>query len=46
MIDKNDPKQFVNSKEITLHNLKPGFLVNAKVSKLLENGIEVTFLGA
>ena len=35
----------VNNKELTIHNIKPGFLVSAKVSKLLENGIELSFLG-
>jgi ribosomal protein S1 len=34
----------MNEKEITLHNLKPGYLVNGKISRLLENGIEVGFL--
>lgn len=34
----------MNSKDITLHNLKPGFMVNAKVQKILDNGIELTFL--
>jgi ribosomal protein S1 len=27
------------------HTLRPGFLVNAKVSKLFENGLEISFLG-
>jgi len=36
---------YMNAKEITIHNLKPGYLVNGKISKLLENGIEVGFLG-
>lgn len=35
----------MNHKDITIHNLKPGFMVNAKVSKMLENGIELSFLG-
>jgi ribosomal protein S1 len=35
----------VSNKEFTIHNLKPGFLVSAKVSKVLENGIELSFLG-
>lgn len=35
----------MNNKEITIHNLKPGFMVNTKVSKVLENGIELGFLG-
>ncbi len=30
---------------VTEHTLKPGFLVNAKVAKSYENGIEITFLG-
>lgn len=35
----------MNAKDITIHNLKPGFMMNAKVSKILENGIELGFLG-
>jgi ribosomal protein S1 len=35
----------VNNKELTIHNIKPGFLVSSKVSRLLENGIELSFLG-
>jgi ribosomal protein S1 len=35
----------LNSKELTIHNVKPGFLVNSKVSRTLENGIELSFLG-
>ena len=31
--------------QVTPHTLKPGFAVSAKVHKLYENGIEVTFLG-
>jgi hypothetical protein len=42
---ENANKSFVNFKELTIHNLKPGFLVNAKITKLLENGIELNFLG-
>lgn len=34
-----------NNKELTIHNIKPGFLVAAKVSKLFDNGIELSFLG-
>jgi len=30
---------------VTPHTLKPGFAVSAKVQKLYENGLEVTFLG-
>ena len=30
---------------VTLHTLKPGFFVSAKVSKIYENGVEVSFLG-
>lgn len=30
---------------MTINTLKPGFLVNAKVSRLFENGIELSFLG-
>jgi ribosomal protein S1 len=35
----------VNSKELTIHNLKPGFLVAARVQRTLDNGIELGFLG-
>lgn len=38
-------RTFINAKELTIHNIKPGFLVNAKVTKILENGIELNFLG-
>jgi len=31
--------------QVTPHTLKPGFLVSAKVQKLYENGLELTFLG-
>lgn len=27
------------------HTLKAGFLVNAKVAKIYENGVEISFLG-
>lgn len=30
---------------VTIHTVKPGYLVNGKVSKLFENGIELSFLG-
>jgi ribosomal protein S1 len=30
---------------MTIHNIKPGYLINGKVSKVLDNGIEVSFLG-
>lgn len=30
---------------VTIHTIKPGYLVNAKVSRLYENGIELSFLG-
>jgi len=30
---------------MTIHNIKPGFLVSSKVSKVFENGIELSFLG-
>jgi len=30
---------------VTPHTLKPGYLVSAKIQKLYENGVEVTFLG-
>ena len=31
--------------KITPTHIKPGFLVSGKVSKIYENGIEITFLG-
>lgn len=43
-----DLTQCVQSTESVLvneHTLKPGFLVNAKVAKIYENGVEVSFLG-
>jgi len=30
---------------LTIHNIKPGFLVSSKVLKIFENGIEITFFG-
>ena len=30
---------------VTNHTLKPGYLVSAKVARLFENGIEISFLG-
>lgn len=33
------------SKDLTIHNIKPGFLVAAKVSRIMDNGIELNFLG-
>jgi hypothetical protein len=35
----------LNNKELTIHNIKAGFLVQAKVQRILENGIELSFLG-
>ena len=31
--------------DVTLHTLKPGYLVSAKIVKLFENGLELSFLG-
>ena len=31
--------------DVTIHTLKPGYLVSAKVVKLFENGLELSFLG-
>ena len=31
--------------DVTKHTLKPGYLVSAKVAKVFDNGLEVTFLG-
>jgi ribosomal protein S1 len=42
------PKQESNLEDefkLTAMHLKPGFLVSSKVSKIYENGIEITFLG-
>ena len=41
----NASKAYVSAKELTIHNLKPGFLVNAKVARVVENGLEVSFMG-
>jgi ribosomal protein S1 len=35
----------LNNKELTKNNIKPGFLVTAKVQRTLDNGIELNFLG-
>ncbi len=35
----------LNNKELTIHNIKPGFLVSGKVQRTLQNGIELGFLG-
>ena len=43
-----DVLQCVQSTESVLvneHTLRPGFLVNAKVAKLFENGLELSCLG-
>ena len=40
-----DEQSPISVKELTIHNMKPGFLVNAKVARVLENGIELNFLG-
>lgn len=37
--------QSTESVLVTEHTLKPGFLVNSKVAKIYENGVEITFLG-
>lgn len=34
----------LNNKEVTIHNIKPGTLVNGKVSSIMQNGIEISFL--
>ena len=33
-----------NDRLVTIHTIKPGYYVNAKVTKVLENGLEVKFL--
>lgn len=30
---------------VTEHTLKAGFLVNAKIARMYENGVEISFLG-
>ena len=35
----------LNNKDLTIHNIKAGFLVQSKVQRILENGIELGFLG-
>jgi ribosomal protein S1 len=42
----SDASQTVSTDEteVTIHTLKPGYLVNAKVNKLMENGLELRFL--
>lgn len=42
---QNNQLNVIQKEDFTLYNVKPGFLVSAKVSKLLENGLEVSFLG-
>lgn len=37
--------QSTESTLVTEHTLKAGFLVNAKIAKLYENGVEISFLG-
>lgn len=42
---KADSNKFpLNSKELSIHNIKPGSLVSAKVQRILDNGIELYFL--
>lgn len=46
VLNKDNAGGFATNKnELTQHNVKPGFLVNSRVSSLFENGIEVSFLG-
>jgi ribosomal protein S1 len=45
IINREEVAKAMNSKELTIHNIKPGFLVHAKVQRTLDNGIEVGFLG-
>lgn len=37
--------QTTESVLVNEHTLRPGFLVNAKIAKLYENGVEISFLG-
>lgn len=37
--------QSTESVLVTEHTLKAGFLVNAKIAKIYENGVEISFLG-
>ena len=34
----------LNNKEVTIHNVKPGTLINGNVATIMDNGIEVSFL--
>ena len=42
---EEEPLQRSKDVELTLAQLKPGFLVSAKVSKVFENGLELSFVG-
>ena len=43
--DENAQECVHQSESITLTQMKPGFLVSGKISKVYENGVEVNFLG-
>lgn len=42
---KEGYQKAINSKDLTIHNVKPGYLVAAKVQRILDNGVELNFLG-
>ena len=45
LVSETDRVKVLNSKELSINNIKPAQLVTAKVSRILENGIELNFLG-
>ena len=48
-LDEDSMKKMQQTNEsgapLTLAHMKPGFLVNARVQKVLENGLEMSFAG-
>lgn len=44
-INVMQPVQSTDTTVINEHSLRPGYLVSAKVAKIFENGIEISFLG-
>lgn len=44
-VQQPDSNLVASEFKLTASHLKPGFLVSGKISKLYENGIEITFLG-
>ena len=46
LISESNRQECVHQSElVTATQMKPGFMVSGKVSKLYENGVEITFLG-